>query len=85
VKAQELQSRPFVTLSDLIAAHAAERGAERAIVDGHSTLTYSERDASMSRVALALQRALILRVERARTAKEKRPLRQRPLFSIQCN
>ena len=46
----------FATLSDLIRAHASERGAKLAIVLGEQTLSYAELDHAVDRVAAALQR-----------------------------
>jgi len=46
----------FATLSDLIAAHARERGGKAALVFGDRSLSYAELDRAMNRVAAALQR-----------------------------
>ncbi|MEP7211048.1 MAG: class I adenylate-forming enzyme family protein [Alphaproteobacteria bacterium] len=47
---------PFATMPDLIRAHAAERPAHRALIDGERVLTYAELDALVDRTAAALQR-----------------------------
>ncbi|WP_213980075.1 class I adenylate-forming enzyme family protein [Sphingomonas sp. dw_22] len=54
--AATLLASDFATLSDLIAAHARERGDKTAIVFGDRTLSYTELDRGMDRVAAALQR-----------------------------
>jgi len=51
-----LANPDFGTLSELIAAHAAERPEHAAVIQDNSTLTYGELDARMNRVAAALQR-----------------------------
>jgi len=54
--AEDLLTRDFATLPDLIRAHAVERGDKLAIADPHSTIDYAALDARMDRVAAALQR-----------------------------
>ena len=46
----------FVSLPDMIAAHAAQRGDHDAIIQDGRSLSYRELDAAMDRVAAALQR-----------------------------
>ena len=53
---EELLQQPFGTLPDLIAAHAAKRPDQLAVVDAEGALTYREFDARLDRVAAALQR-----------------------------
>ena len=54
--AETMLASAFATLPDLIRAHAAERGAKTALVDGAGSLDYATLDAVMDRVAAALQR-----------------------------
>jgi len=54
--AAEILTQPFGTLSDLIAAHALERGDKSAIIQGAASLTYAQLDARMNAIAAALQR-----------------------------
>ena len=46
----------FATLSELVRAQAAERGAKTALVFGDQSLSYTQLDRGMDRVAAALQR-----------------------------
>jgi acyl-CoA synthetase (AMP-forming)/AMP-acid ligase II len=52
----ELLERDFGTVSELVAAHAAERPNHLAIIDGERRLTYSDFNALVDRVAASLQR-----------------------------
>jgi long-chain acyl-CoA synthetase len=52
----ELLDRDFGTVSDLLRAHAAERPAHMAVIDGERRVTYAELDALVDRVAASLQR-----------------------------
>lgn len=54
--AESLLQSDFATLSDLIRAHAAERGDKIALAMGDTTLDYAALDARMDRVAASLQR-----------------------------
>ncbi|APR52794.1 4-coumarate--CoA ligase [Sphingomonas koreensis] len=54
--AADILTQPFATLSDLIAAHARERGSKAAIIHGDRSLTYAQLDARMDAIAAALQR-----------------------------
>jgi acyl-CoA synthetase (AMP-forming)/AMP-acid ligase II len=54
--AAELLELDFGTVSDLIAAHAAERPDALALIDERRSVTYGELDRLMDRVAAALQR-----------------------------
>ncbi|WP_447726346.1 class I adenylate-forming enzyme family protein [Sphingomonas koreensis] len=54
--AAEILAQPFGTLSDLITAHAHERGDKVAIIHGATVLTYTQLDARMDAVAAALHR-----------------------------
>jgi len=56
MRAAELLNQDFGTLSDLIAAHAAEQGAKTALVEAGRSLTYAGLDALVDRIASALQR-----------------------------
>jgi acyl-CoA synthetase (AMP-forming)/AMP-acid ligase II len=52
----DLLASPFATMPDLIRAHAAERPAHVALIDGDRALSYAELDALVDRAAAALQR-----------------------------
>ena len=52
----EIMERPFGTLPELIAAHAVERPDRLALAMEDETVTYAELDATMDRIAAALQR-----------------------------
>lgn len=54
--AEDLLTRPFATIGDLIAAHAAERPDHKAMVHEGDAITYAELDRLMDRIAAALQR-----------------------------
>ncbi len=54
--ADEMLASDFATLPDLIAAHAAERGAKIAIADEGGSLDYAGLNERLDRVAAALQR-----------------------------
>jgi long-chain acyl-CoA synthetase len=54
--AEELLSQDFGTIGELIAAHAAERGAKPALIDPRRSLSYAGLDALADRIAAALQR-----------------------------
>lgn len=54
--AQALLDSDFALLSDLIAAHAAERPDAVALVDDDQRLSYADVDAMVDRIAAALQR-----------------------------
>ncbi len=55
-RADDILNSEFGTLSDLVAAYAAERPEHPALVDADGTLTYGQLDARADRVAAALQR-----------------------------
>ena len=55
-RADALLAGDFATLSDLVAAHAAERPDHPAVIDAETTLTYAQLDRRADRVAAALQR-----------------------------
>ena len=52
----QLLEQPFSTMSDMIRAHADERPAHTAIVDGDRVLTFAAFDALIDRAAAQLQR-----------------------------
>ncbi|HWK34942.1 class I adenylate-forming enzyme family protein [Sphingomonas sp.] len=54
--AAEILAQPFGTLSDLIAAHARERGDRTALAQDDRTLSYAALDTAMNNVAAAIQR-----------------------------
>ena len=56
VTADELLSKDFSTVPELVAAHAAARPQALAVVDGEREATYGELDALANRVAVGLQR-----------------------------
>ncbi|MFM9827126.1 MAG: class I adenylate-forming enzyme family protein [Sphingomonas sp.] len=56
MQAEDMLSSDFATLSDLVRAHAAERGAKPALVDAGTQLDYATLDALVDRAAAALQR-----------------------------
>src|SRR3546814_13606363 len=51
-----LAREDFGTLSEMLAAHAAERPDHPAVIEGSDSLTYAELNARVARVAAALQR-----------------------------
>ena len=53
--AADMLASDFATLPDLIGAHARERGDKVAIADEGGAITYAALDATMDRVAAALQ------------------------------
>ena len=59
--AAQLLSQPFGSLSDLIRAHAAERGTRLAIAHEDGTIDYAAFDRLIDRVAAALQRDGLVR------------------------
>ena len=52
----DLLQTEFGAITDLIRLHAAQEPTRRALVEGQRVLTYAELDATMDRVAAALQR-----------------------------
>mgnify|MGYP001320373933 CR=1 FL=1 len=54
--AELLAREDFGTLSEMVAAHAAERPQHAAVIQDGNTLTYAQLDARADRVAAALQR-----------------------------
>ena len=54
--AEELLSQDFGTIADVIRAQAAEHAGKPALVDAKRTITYTELDMLMDRIAAALQR-----------------------------
>ena len=52
----DLLQTEFGAITDLIRLHAAQEPARRALVEGQRVLTYAGLDATMDRVATALQR-----------------------------
>lgn len=54
--AEELLSQEFGTIADVIRAQAVEHAAKPAVVDAKRTISYTELDALMDRIATALQR-----------------------------
>ena len=54
--AADLLASDFATVPDLIRAHAIERGDKSALADDATTMTYTALDATMDRIAAALQR-----------------------------
>ena len=54
--AADLLASDFATVPDLIRAHAVERGDKTALADDSTTMTYAALDATMDRIAAALQR-----------------------------
>jgi len=53
---EEILSRDFATLPEVIAEQARERPAQNALVDARRSITYGELDQLMDRIAAALQR-----------------------------
>lgn len=53
---EEILSRDFATLPEVIALQAAERPDQVALIDGRGSMTYRELDGFMDRLAAALQR-----------------------------
>jgi acyl-CoA synthetase (AMP-forming)/AMP-acid ligase II len=56
MSAEEILSRDFGTLADVVGEQAKDLGDKPALVDARRTLTYAELDALMDRIAAALQR-----------------------------
>jgi acyl-CoA synthetase (AMP-forming)/AMP-acid ligase II len=54
--AAQLLDQPFATMPEMIRAHAMERPAHIALLDGERTLTFAQFDALVDRAAAALQR-----------------------------
>jgi len=54
--AEQMLAEPFGTLSDLVAAHARDRGHRAALVMDDRSVTYAELDRAMDRITAALQR-----------------------------
>ncbi|MDT8757828.1 acyl--CoA ligase [Sphingomonas psychrotolerans] len=54
--AEAMLASDFATLSDLIRAHASDRGAKPALIFGDRVTTYAELDRAMDRIAWSLQR-----------------------------
>lgn len=53
--AEAMLASDFATLSDLIRTHAAAQGSKTAIVEGARSIVYAALDATMDRIAAALQ------------------------------
>jgi long-chain acyl-CoA synthetase len=56
VTAEELLSQDFGTIADVIRAQAVEHAGKSALIDANRTISYTELDALMDRIAVALQR-----------------------------
>ena len=56
MSAEEILSRDFATLPEVIAEQAKERPTQNALVDADRQITYAELDELMDRIAAALQR-----------------------------
>jgi len=56
VTAEELLSQDFGTIADVIRAQAVEHAGKPALIDARRTISYTELDALMDRIAAALQR-----------------------------
>jgi acyl-CoA synthetase (AMP-forming)/AMP-acid ligase II len=56
VTAEELLSQDFGTIADVIRAQAVEHAGKPALIDAKRTISYTELDALMDRIATALQR-----------------------------
>ena len=54
--AEELLSQDFGTIADVIRAQAVEHAGKPALIDARRTISYTELDALMDRIAAALQR-----------------------------